>query len=315
MSSIILTGARGHAGAALVDKILECTECDVISIQRLPKVGQPNRLEHLYLNPRFKILYHDFRSPVPHYGLTNVEYIIHNGAEVHAIRSITDPELFWKTNVLGTFNLLELARAIKPKLFLYTSSAEVVANRPGGALETDPLDPPNPYAASKAAGEMLVNSYVKSFGVPAITTRTMNLFGEKQQNSKFIPVIIGKILKNEVIDVHTDADGQPGRRQWLHVDSYAQALLDTLTFGRVGQTYHIAGYTRSNLELVQDVSMLTGKTYRAVAAKHQYPNSVPIHHALNCDKFYNEIGANRAKGYIDYMAQTVGWYRANQEWL
>ena len=115
------------------------------------------------------------------------------GAEVLAIRSITDPELFWKTNVLGTFNLLELARAIKPKLFLYTSSAEVVANRPGGALETDPLDPPNPYAASKAAGEMLVNSYVKSFGVPAITTRTMNLFGEKQQNSKFIPVIIGKI--------------------------------------------------------------------------------------------------------------------------
>ncbi len=311
---ILVTGVTGHAGAALVDRILDRTMSDVVILRRLPRSG-PERNAHLLGNPRVHTLYHDFRSPVPRYGLEDVKYIIHNGAECHAIRSITDPELFWKTNTLGTFNMLELARMIQPRRFLYTSSAEVVPFRIGGALESDPMLPPNPYAASKAAGELLVHSYDKSFSVPAVTTRTINLFGEKQQNTKFVPVIVNKILRDEVVDVHTDDKCVPGLRQWLHVEPYADALLDVLLYGRIGETYHIAGETKDNLEIVRAVANAMGTTYRAVAAKHQYPNSVPIHHELNTDKLWREVRWLPRRSFDDYLKQTVNWYLANQEWL
>ena len=157
-----------------------------------------------------------------------VDYVIHNGAQSHVVRSFRNPREFVESNIIGTLNMLEAARKMNLKKFIYVSTDEVFGPSSGQDFqETDALRPTNPYAATKAAGEYLAYSYFRSFGVPVIITRTMNMYGERQHIEKFVPKAIKTILNGDYVKIHAEDNGaeiEVGSRHWLHAREQANAL-------------------------------------------------------------------------------------------
>jgi dTDP-glucose 4,6-dehydratase len=311
---ILLTGVTGFTGACLARYILEMTNWEVFSLERISE--RPKQLtSDLSANPRLHRIYHDFRAELPERllrQLDGVDYIVHCGAEVHGLRSLENPELFVHTNVMGTFNLLEAARRIKPKTFLYLSSAEAVGACPEGSLaENCTMKPSNPYAAAKAAGEMLVRSYHLSYGVPAMTVRTMNIFGAQQDTSKFLPATIKKVLNGEKVICHVDANGRSGSRHWIHVSELVVAMYNLLLRGEPGQTYHVVGPEIFNYAIIQAVYDVLKI---GVDVRLEQPG--PSH-----DMRYSIIDTKLNKSFYDPqftnvdMEATIEWYKQHPEWL
>ena len=287
---ILVTGAAGFAGSHIVDEILRSTDADVIGLDSLTYAGHMENLPNP-TEPRFRFIYHDFRAPLPQRTLESigkVNFIIHNGAETHVKTSFENPELFFQSNAVGTLNMLEAARILEPSLFVYISTDEVFGQSSEPKFEDDALNPSNPYSASKAAGEMLVRAYTKSFGVPCIITRTMNMYGPRQDKEKFIPLVLDRMLKQLDVEIHCDADGNIGSRQWLHVKDQASALMFLLQYGTVGETYHIAGERKTNLEVIAALH----EEYRLpcmgtlVNAYEKWPGH-DLHYCINDDKIRN----------------------------
>jgi dTDP-glucose 4,6-dehydratase len=313
---ILLTGMTGFAGSHLAEHILAATDWKIYSLER--GTTQRNLLGCLSQSDRIQRVYHDFRSPLPDRiikELEGVDYIAHVGAEVHGIRSIEDPELFVKSNVLGTYNLLEAARILQPKKFLYVSSAEAVggASSPVSYTEVCALRPSNPYSASKAVGEALCRSYNASFKVPTVVVRTMNIFGERQDTSKFVPAVTKKLLRGELITIHIGPDGKSGSRHWLHVREFVKAMTYLLESGNAGEIYHVAGPEKANAEIVAHLAWALrcpARQHFAVPSKtHEMRYSIQdtkIPESVY-DPHVGQLG-------ID-LANTALFYKENQEWL
>jgi len=254
---ILITGACGFAGSHLVEELLQYEDIQIVSLDRLTYAGRLDRLEHLD-RQRIQHIHHDFRAELPAWligELQGVDYIIHNGAETHVGRSFGAPELFIQSNIVGTFNILESARKLQPKKFVYVSTDEVFGpDKSVPFKEDDVLNPTNPYAATKACGELLAMSHHVTFGVPVVITRTMNMFGERQHPEKFVPLAIRKILRRESLDVHANEKGEIGLRQWLHARVQSNAISYLLKNGVVGERYNVSGTEFSNLEIAQKIA-------------------------------------------------------------
>lgn len=298
----------------MVEEILGTTDWDIYSLERI--TARPSQLGALAFSPRIHRIYHDFRAEFPERILrilSGVDYIIHCGAEVHGLRSLLNPELFVQTNVMGTFNLLEAARVIKPQAFLYLSSAEAVGSvgRPHSLTENAPLRPSNPYSAAKGVGELLCRSYSLSFKVPTIVVRTMNIFGERQDVSKFVPMVTKKILRGEEVICHMDADKHSGSRHWIYVEELVQGMLSLLQKGIAGQTYHIVGPEMSNLTIIRVIELALDKPcnlqFQQPGRSHDMRYSIVDTKLKNYNASLSDTQAA--------LIKTVLWYKENQEWL
>lgn len=248
---------------------------------------------------------HDFRSPLPEHILRQcdgVEAIVHCGAEVHGLRSLSNPELFIQSNVRGTFNLLQAARSLKPKTFIYISSAEAVGSAAQGSHdEAAPLNPSNPYAAAKAAGEMLCQAWHKSWNIPVQIVRFMNVFGEGQKTGKFIPDTVKKILNGETVTVHSG-----GSRHWIHISDLVAALQHCLFNGTAGSTYHIAGPEESNQKIVAEIGSALHTPWKQ---KLEIPGrSHDLRYSI-CDTKLQ--GCYNTLATLDKLRETVTWYKEN----
>jgi dTDP-glucose 4,6-dehydratase len=247
MTRLLITGATGYLGQCFVKEVLRSTDWEIISLQR--NWGGANQ--------RVKPIPYDIRSPLStsRWAPDPVDYIVHLAADVHALRSLKDPSSFVQTNIIGTFNLLEAARVLKPKKFVYMSTAEVLGGRDEGySKEDDQLRPSNPYAATKAAGELLAYSYFKAFEVPVVTVRTMNLWGPTQiDETKYVPMVRKMLLAGEEIQIHTK-DNKPGVRQWITGEQFVRELLRLIESGVPGETYHVVGEEKTNLQVAQEVA-------------------------------------------------------------
>ena len=247
MTKILLTGATGFAGACFVERVLAETDLEIISLERKPSRDRD----------RVQVFEWDFLNSAA--GLATehrIKYFLHFGAAVHALRSLQHPNEFVETNVLGTLNVLQLARSLNPELFVYISTAEVLGGKETGySLEDDPLKPSNPYAASKAAGELLTQSYYRCFGLPAIVVRSMNLYSMETQTdeSKFVPMVKKILLAGESVKIHVK-NGKPGVRQWMPGTTFAHELLQLVPVAEPGLTYHRIGEEMTNLEIAQKVA-------------------------------------------------------------
>jgi dTDP-glucose 4,6-dehydratase len=250
----------------------------VFSIERLPVRPYPACVTPLY---------HDIRSEVPHHivrKVRDVNYIVHFAADVSGIKSLTDPRLSVTTNVVGTFNMLELARKLVPDKFVQISTGEVVGSAPAPFFlgEDAPLRPSNPYAASKAAAEALVNAYRVSFQVPTMIVRSMNVFGPGQSTDRFVPMVIKKLLAGEKITCHVGPFGDVGSRCWLHVNRFSLALQHLLETGDVGEIYHLVGPERTNEEVIDTLAGALGVA--ALIEKVVPGNSHDLRYALKDTK-------------------------------
>jgi len=311
---VLLTGACGFIGSHIAGEIVNATDWDVVALDRLTYAGQLGWLSHLPAS-RVRFIYYDLRRPfvMP----DGVSCVIANAAESHVARSLKDPEIFVESNIEGALNVLEAARQAGVEKFLYTSTDEVYGestNRP--FLEGDPLRPSNPYAATKAAAELLVRAYGRSYGLPVVVTRTSNLYGERQHPEKFVPRVVRQLLRDELVTLHTDADGRFCQRSWLYVRNQASAIIHLLNNFTPGEVYNVAGKEASVLDIARFLADILGQPMVAD------PQNVVAVNPGHDQRYRTDDSKLRATGWLPpevdlygTLRRTARWYRDNLTWL
>jgi len=332
MKTLLLTGACGFVGSHIVEEALRYENMQVVALDRLAYAGRLDRLAHLR-GPRLRFVFHDFSQAFSTPLLDEigqVDYIIHNGAESHVARSFQNPGAFVQSNVLGTLNVLQAARVLKPVKMVYVSTDEVMGSSTGKPFqEGDPLNPTNPYAATKAAGEFLAHSYFRCFDVPVVISRTMNIFGERQHPEKFIPRVIGQMLRGEQVKVFGRFEVLPSHmenfqpvevkvwypcsRHWLHARVQANALMFLLQHGEPGQKYHIDGVEKNNKEIVELIENTLGLKVPWVWADPAGP-AYDLSYSLD-GSLLRALGWTPPRDFEKSFRDTVLWTAQHPEYL
>ena len=249
-----VTGGAGFIGSNYVKMLLtgELGEVDSVTvIDNLTYAGNLKNLELVLNDPRLTFVEADISDKQAVTKHLKSEHILVNfAAESHVDNSIKDPKKFLETNILGTQNLLEISMQKEIKLFVQVSTDEVYGSiEKGSTDEESNLRPNSPYAASKASADLLVNSYVKTFGINARITRCSNNYGLNQHTEKFIPNTISKLLKNEKVPIYGDGSNI---REWIHVEDHCRGIDVVIKNGAAGEIYNIgSGFEINNLELAK----------------------------------------------------------------
>lgn len=289
--SVLLTGCSGFIGSNVLKYFLKHTDWEFTSLSSWRHKGSPFSITP---DPRVRVITHDLVGPIPELG--DFDYIVNMASESHVDRSIADPLNFIENNVSSTLQVLEYARKHIPKTLIQFSTDEVYGAN--NHEEWDVLLPSNPYAASKAAQEMIAIAYWKTYKLPIVITNSNNIIGPNQDPEKFVPKIIELIEGGKEVTIHT-ADGKPGRRHWNPVDNVSDALLYILKmdYKKIEPTdrpprFSIPGGEElDNLEMAQLIAKLVGKKlrYKLVDAESIRPGY---------DEFYAETdGALTTLGY------------------
>lgn len=336
--TILITGGAGFIAHHLIEKVLKETDWNIVSIDRLDYSGNLNRLHEVVLavpekeRKRVKVIYHDLKAALNPQIISmigKVDLIAHLAASSHVDRSITYPMEFVMDNVVGTVNLMDYARNLDSlDLFVYFSTDEIFGPAPDNVKykENDRYNSTNPYSASKAAGEEMVVAYENTYGLPAIITHTMNVFGERQNPEKFIPMCIKKVRDNKKITIHSDATKTiPGSRHYLHAKDVADALLFLYNIDKSGlktdyggarcQKFNIVGETEiDNLKLAQFIADVQSKplNYEMVDFHSSRPGH-DLRYALDGEKMCN-LGWRPQPAYLQ-LEKVVNWSLANDTWL
>jgi dTDP-glucose 4,6-dehydratase len=261
--NILITGGAGFIGSNFIELIDELYKN--LSIVNLDKMGVGSRvIDSQYLRCK----YYEYKVDISEYQSfdflknMNFDYIFHFAAESHVDRSISNPSAFVENNVIGTTNLLEYIRQFQPKSRLINiSTDECYGHLELGEApftEDSPLLPRSPYSASKTASDLIVNSYVHTFGIDAVTTRCCNNFGKHQADEKFIPTVIRHLINNEPIPVYGTGKNI---REWIYVEDHNRSLLEIAEIGEAGKVYNIgSGIELTNLEVIDQIAKNIGIT-------------------------------------------------------
>jgi dTDP-glucose 4,6-dehydratase len=330
---IIVTGGAGFIGSNFVLDWLRQSNESVVNLDKLTYAGNLNNLRQLASDDRHIFVQGDIadQSLVGHLLAEHKpRAVVHFAAESHVDRSIHDPAAFLRTNVMGTFALLEQVRTYWRELsaseqsafrFLHVSTDEVF-----GSLgpsdppfsETTPYAPNSPYSASKAASDHLVRAYHHTYGLPIVLTNCSNNYGPFQFPEKLIPLTIQNALKGMRLPVY--GDGQ-NVRDWLYVSDHCCAMRTVLERGRVGESYNIGGkQERTNLEVVQVICETLDELVPVRRPRSSLVTFVadrPGHdrrYAIDASKIERELGWKPSETFEGGVRKTIDWYLANQEW-
>jgi dTDP-glucose 4,6-dehydratase len=315
---LLVTGGAGFIGSAFIRVTLGSPDPPrIINLDSLTYAGNLENLEAVASHHNYRFVHGDICDAAAVDALIaeeKPEAIVHFAAESHVDRSIFSPSPSFETNLRGTFNLLEAARAHRIARFLHISTDEVYGSlrAPAEADENFSLNPSSPYSASKAGSDLLVRSYFTTYHVPAIVTRASNNYGPYQFPEKLLPLMISNALEGRAMPVYGDGLQV---RDWLHVEDHCRAIRAVLEKGREGEIYNIGG-SRSlpNLEVVHKILAATGAPETLI----QYVEDRPGHdrrYALSSAKLMRETGWQPAVKFEDGLARTIDWYRQNAAWV
>jgi dTDP-glucose 4,6-dehydratase len=333
---ILVTGGAGFIGSNFILSWMENAGTSVINLDLLTYAGNPANLSSLENDPRYLLARGDI-CDADFVGALLREHkpraIVHFAAESHVDRSIASPEAFIRTNVQGTFVLLEQARSYWSGLseadrhafrFLHVSTDEVYgslgASDPAFS-ETTAYAPNSPYAASKAASDHLARAYFHTWGLPVLTTNCSNNYGPFQFPEKLIPLIIFNALEGRPLPVYGDGKNV---RDWLFVEDHCAAIRAVLRDGRVGETYNIGGNSeRKNIEVVNAICDLVDEmSPRAAAGPRRelitFVQDRPGHdrrYAIDASKLTRELGWHPAEQFESGLRKTVRWYLDHASWV
>lgn len=321
----------GFIGHHVADVLLENTDHEFVGLDRIDATSTPHRLR--YINgwtekaKRVKFVWHDLRAPINEMTMRqigDVDVIMHLAASTHVDRSIDDPMSFVTDNVVGTCNLLEFARRVKPKLVVNFSTDEVFGPAPAGTAykEWDRYHAGNPYAATKAGAAELGSAYHNTFGVPVLTTFTMNVLGERQHAEKFVPKVISHVLSGKTIPIHADRTRtKSGSRFYVHARNVGSALQFLMDKARsdtslIGDRMNIVGERETtNLELAQIVADIIGKPLKYdLVDFHSARPGHDLRYALDGTKL-RELGFEFPWNLQESLSHIVDWYLKNPDWL
>ena len=313
MSQLLVTGGAGFIGSHLIRGWLaRHPEDRVVNLDLLTYAGSPERLADLAGSARYRFVQGDIcDAKAVREAMRGCQLVVHLAAETHVDRSITDAAPFLRTNVEGTYVLLEAARELGVSRVLHVSTDEVYGPVLEGAVdEQAPISPRSPYAASKAAGDLLAQSYRATHGVPVLVARPTNIYGPAQFIEKLIPLTIINSLEGARVPIY--GDGQQ-RRAWLYVEDAASALQAIMAQGQLGEVYNVAGgIERANVDTAKTVIALAGRGEELL----QFVADRPGHdrrYAMR-DAKLRALGWQPAVSFDEGISRTVAWYRDHREW-
>lgn len=314
---ILVTGGAGFIGSNFIRVYLQNHPGDsIVNLDKLTYAGNLDNLSDVENAPNYTFIRGDIAEAeaVEEAIGPGVDAVVHFAAETHVDRSIAGAREFVATNVLGSFALLEAAKRRGVSRYVHVSTDEVYGSLPPGkaADESWPLEPNSPYAASKAASDLLVRSYWQTHRFPAIITRCSNNYGPNQFPEKLIPLMITNALEGKRLPVYGDGLNE---RDWIFVEDHCRALDRVLHSGRPGEVYNIgAGHPHSNLEIVKRLLEIIGKPESLI----EYVADRPGHdrrYALETGKISGEFGWNPGVALEEGLRKTVDWYCRHQEWV
>lgn len=334
--SILVTGGAGFIGSNFVLEWLAAGGGPVVNLDKLTYAGNPANLESVARNPAYTFVHGDICDASLVSALLREHRpraVVHFAAESHVDRSIVGPEAFLRTNIDGTFTLLQAAREYFDSLtgaarerfrFLHVSTDEVYGTLTPEAPafhEETAYAPNSPYAASKASSDHLVRAWVHTYGLPAIVTNCSNNYGPYQFPEKLIPLMIANAVEGKALPVY--GDGQQVR-DWLYVGDHCSALRTVLERGSVGETYNVGGGNqRSNVDVVAAVCALLDELvpeskFRPHRQLVKYVTDRPGHdrrYAIDARKLESELGWRAQESFETGLRKTVEWYLANAAWV
>lgn len=316
---ILVTGGAGFIGSNFIHYWLEKHPDDeIVNFDHLTYAGHLESLQSIKDNPHYSFIKGDITdAKAVDEVASKVDAIIHFAAETHVDRSILDPLIFTRTNIIGTQNLLEAAKKFGIKKFHHVSTDEVFGALPLGTEdkfnETTHYNPHSPYAASKAGSDHIVRAYFDTFNVPVTITNCSNNFGPYQDPEKFMPRMITNLLLGQKVKVYGDGKYV---RDWLHVIDHCRAIELVFLKAAPGSTYCVGGMTEdvNNLEVAQKVIKLLGKNE---ADSIEFVTDRPGHdrrYAVDWTKINKDLGWSPQYDFDSWLEKTVNWYKDNESW-
>jgi dTDP-glucose 4,6-dehydratase len=310
---ILVTGGAGFIGSNFVRHVLTTHPDDsVVNLDKLTYAGNPQNLSDLAGEPRYRFVQGDIcDGALVRDLMAGVDAVVHFAAETHVDRSNAGADEFLRTNVTGTFTLLEAARERKIGRFVAIGTDEVYGSVTRGASrELDPLNPSNPYSASKAAADLLARAYWITHRLPVVVTRSSNNFGPYQYPEKVIPLFVTNALEGKPLPLYGDGKNV---RDWLYVIDNCAAVDLVLRKGKDGEIYNIGGSNEvENIVLTRQILRLTGKPETLITPVSDRPGH-DRRYALDSGKVH-ALGWKPAHPFPAALEKTVEWYRAHEAW-
>ncbi|HEB0855333.1 TPA: dTDP-glucose 4,6-dehydratase [Citrobacter freundii] len=339
---ILVTGGAGFIGSAAVRHIIKNTQDAVVNVDKLTYAGNLESLAEVNESSRYHFEHADICDKTAMeriFATHKPDAVMHLAAESHVDRSITGPADFIETNIVGTYVLLESARAYWSTMdsemksafrFHHISTDEVYGDLPhpdevasGAELpmftEKTPYAPSSPYSASKASSDHLVRAWMRTYGLPTIVTNCSNNYGPYHFPEKLIPLVILNALEGKALPIYGKGDQI---RDWLYVEDHARALYTVVTEGQIGETYNIGGHNeKKNIDVVHTICDLLDEIVpKAVSYREQitYVTDRPGHdrrYAIDADKISRELGWKPRETFESGIRKTVEWYLHNTQWV
>jgi dTDP-glucose 4,6-dehydratase len=316
--TVLVTGGAGFIGSNFIRHILRTyPDVHIINYDLLTYAGNVGNNKDVALSPRYDFVRGDITNAANLREVCRkwpISLIVNFAAETHVDRSIQDSSPFVRTNVLGTQCLLECAREFKIARYVQISTDEVYGSLglEGRFSETTPLNPTNPYAATKAAADLLALSYWKTFGVPVVITRCSNNYGPHQFPEKFVPLMITNALEGKSIPVYGDG---LNRREWIYVEDHSRGVWLALNKGKPGEVYNIGGgHEVTNIDLARLVLRLMGKSESLL----EFVEDRPAHdrrYAIDCSRIESEWNWSANTDFSQGITETIEWYRNHMDWV
>jgi dTDP-glucose 4,6-dehydratase len=313
---ILVTGGAGFIGSNFIRYVLGLGKgYRVVNYDKLTYAGNLANVFSVADNPHYTFIKGDIcDGAAVESAMRGCDAVLHFAAESHVDRSIYEPATAIETNVTGTSVLLQVARARGIARFVQISTDEVYGDIPPGAFadETSRITPSSPYSASKAAADLLVQSYVRTYDFPGLITRSSNNYGPFQFPEKFLPVMMMNALEDRPVPIYGDGKQQ---RDWLHVEDNCRGILAVLERGRCGEVYNISGLDIvENLDLAKDLLRLMNKPESLLCHVQDRPGH-DRRYALSSKKISRELAWEPQISLKDGLHQTVDWYKANASWV
>ena len=333
--NILVTGGAGFIGSAVIRYLINETNNNVLNIDKLTYAGNLESLETISSNPRYQFLHADICDKV---AMTKAfddfepDIVMHLAAESHVDRSIDGPMDFIQTNIIGTYNLLDVARNYWQNLtedkktsfrFHHISTDEVYGDLEGTDdlfTEATPYSPSSPYSASKASSDHLVRAWHRTYGLPVVVTNCSNNYGPYHFPEKLIPLVILNALDGKPLPVYGDGKQI---RDWLYVEDHARALYLVATTAKVGETYNIGGHNeKQNIDVVKTICTILdnikprtdGQSYTQQITFVKDRPGHDLRYAIDASKINKELGWQPQETFESGIQKTVEWYLNNLEW-
>ncbi len=314
MSKLLVTGGAGFIGSNFIHYWLKKYPKDsIVNLDKLTYAGHMENLRDFKDNPRYTFIKGDITNKLDvEKAIKGVDLVVHFAAESHVDRSIEDPMIFAKTNVLGTCVLLDTCLRHSRKRFHHISTDEVYGELEIGDppfSETTPFDPRSPYSASKAGADLIVKTYYTAYGLPVTITNCGNNFGPFQDPEKMIPRFITKLLTGNKIPLMEKGENI---RSWLSVEDHCQAIDLVIKKGKIGQTYCVGGEEKTNLEVTLKILEVLGKDKSWI--EFVWNRAVNDFRYAIDDKKIKKLGWKPKRDFDHWLIKTIEWYRDNEWW-